>query len=169
MRSHVSLLCVVAVLSSVPSTARASITAFWQQVTITPAAITNDPALANMQSWDLMVTASGNWASAGLRAELNPGFFFYKHPLGGLKRPSPAVIAGAPGLEFTTYVNTPNDNGLNNANTGLLGGFPGGVEEPWRHYRAGARYLLDLLGRSVCRSTGHIPDRPFDISLWTDP
>jgi hypothetical protein len=128
MLSRTSAVFVILVSDVLCTGAKASITAFWQPVTITPAAISNDPALANMQCWDLMVTASGNWASAGMRAELNAGFFFYKHPLGGLKRPSPAAIAGAPGLEFTTYVNTPNDNGVNNANTLLAGGFPGGVE-----------------------------------------
>lgn len=54
---------------------------------------------------------------------LPEGSFFYKHALGGFRKPSPAAIAAAPALAFTPYVNTPNDNGLNNGNTFLLGGF----------------------------------------------
>jgi hypothetical protein len=107
------------------SPAGAAITASWQQVTITPQAISNDPALANMQSWDLMVTTTGNWSTAALRAWLLPGSFYYKHPMGGFKKPSPAAIAAFPALEFTPYVNTPNDNGLNNSNTFIVGGFKG--------------------------------------------
>jgi hypothetical protein len=95
-------------------------------VTITPEAIANDPALANMQSWDLLSTTTGNWQTAGLKAALPAGSFFYRHPLGGFKKPSPKAIAGNPALAFTPYVNTPNDDGLNNANTLILGGF----EEP---------------------------------------
>lgn len=53
------LLCIVAAFCS---PAFAQITAFWQQVPITPQAITNDPALASMQCWDLMTTTTGNWA-----------------------------------------------------------------------------------------------------------
>jgi hypothetical protein len=59
--------------------AEAQLTAFWQRVPITPAAIAEDPTLAGMQSWDLKVTANGNWASAGLRAVLPDALTFYNH------------------------------------------------------------------------------------------
>jgi hypothetical protein len=99
------------------------ITAFWQRATITPEAIADDPQLANMQSWDLMTTTTGDWVFAGLRAQLPPGSYFYRHLSGSFKSPSPAAVAIAPALAFTTHVNTPNDDGLNNPNTLLLGGF----------------------------------------------
>lgn len=108
---------------AIATPAFAQITAFWQQVTITPQAIGNDPALASMQCWDLMTTTSGDWSAAGMRAVLPTGSFFYKHPMGGVRPPSPAAIAAGPALAFTTHVNTPKNNGLNNGNTHLLGGF----------------------------------------------
>jgi hypothetical protein len=80
-----------------------------------------------MQCWDLMTTTTGNWNSAGVEAMLPVGSLFYKHPLGSFKHPSPAAIDESPALAFTTYVNTPNDNGSNNANTLIVGGFPGPI------------------------------------------
>jgi hypothetical protein len=82
MLSRTSAVLLISISVVLCGSARGSITAFWQQVTITPAAITNDPALANMQCWDLMTTTTGNWASAGVEAILPAGSFFYKHPLG---------------------------------------------------------------------------------------
>jgi hypothetical protein len=123
MRSRIGLLCVVAILSSAPLDACASITAFWQPVTITPAAISNDPALANMQCWDLMVTTTGNWASAATRADLPGGQLFYKHTLGGFTRPHPTQVASTPALAFSTYVAAPSDDGVNNS-TIVVGGHP---------------------------------------------
>jgi hypothetical protein len=115
---------VVIILSmSVCTGAKASITAFWQQVTITPAAISNDPALANMQCWDLMTTTSGDWSNARMLAFLPSGFNFYKHVLGGLTRPNPAQFPSAPALEFTTFVTAPSDTGANGG-TQILGGHP---------------------------------------------
>jgi hypothetical protein len=101
----------------------AQITAFWQQVTITPAAIANDPTLASMQCWDLMTTTTGNWSTAEMNAQLSTGNFFYKHPLGGFTKPPPAAVANSPALAFTTYVTSPNDDGMNN-NTQILSGHP---------------------------------------------
>lgn len=116
------LLCIVAAFSS---SALAQISAFWEQVTITPAAIANDPTLASMQSWDLIVMTTGDWASAAMRAALPPGLAFYKHPLGGLTRPDPAIFGSSPALEFTTYVSAPSDDGTNH-DTRVLGGHPQG-------------------------------------------
>ncbi len=113
-----TLLCL-----AIASPAFAQITAFWQQVTITPAGIANDSALANMQCWDLMTTTTGNWAAARLFVELPPFVRYYKHALGGFTEPNPALVAQHPALAFTSHVTSPNDNGTN-GNTRLLGGFP---------------------------------------------
>ncbi len=103
--------------------AHAVITAFWQQTTITPQAIANDPVLANMQCWDLIATTTGDWASGFMRATLPSGLTFYKHPLGGLTRPDPAVVASSQALGFTTFASSPSDNGTNNS-TFVVGGHP---------------------------------------------
>jgi hypothetical protein len=86
----------------------------------------DDPRLANMQSWDLMTTTTGNWAAARLFAELPPFARYYKHPLGGFTEPDPSLVAQHPALAFTSHVTTPNDDGTND-NTLLLGGFPQSV------------------------------------------
>jgi hypothetical protein len=108
---------------AIATPAVAQITAFWQQVTISPQAIADDAALANMQCWDLMTTTTGDWASAAMRASLPLGLTFYKHPLGGLTRPDPAIFSSSPALEFTTYASSPSDNGTNNT-TFVAGGHP---------------------------------------------
>jgi hypothetical protein len=120
MRSiEVLLLVSVCALTSTPS-ASAAISAFWQRNTITPQAITNDPTLANMQSWSLITSYDiGNWASAVMRATLPAGSFFYQHPLGSNNAPLPALIALFPGLEFDTYVADPTREA-----TIVLGGHP---------------------------------------------
>ena len=104
------------------STAVAQFTAFWQRATITPAAIAEEPALANMQSWGLKVATTGNWFSAGMFARLPSGFTYYKHPLGGITRPDPSLFSSSPALEFTTFVSAANDNGTNHT-TIVLGSF----------------------------------------------
>lgn len=90
----------------------AQITAFWEQVPITPQAIASDAQLASMQCWDLMTTTSGDWASAGLRAVLPPGNFFYTSAQGGNTRPSPATVQMFPHVEFDTFVTSPSDTGV---------------------------------------------------------
>jgi hypothetical protein len=101
----------------------AALTAFWQPVAISAAAIAHDPALANMQSWNLMVTTDGNWASAGVRLDLPAGNTFYKNALGAMTKPNPAFFPIAPSLEFTTYVTAPADTGAGGA-PAILGYFP---------------------------------------------
>jgi Ca2+-binding RTX toxin-like protein len=95
---------------------------------------------------------------------LPTGSFFYKHPLGGFRHPSPSAIATTPALEFTTYVNVPSDNGLNNPNTLILGGFPG---------------LIPSLGDPSSNHPGTFsifwgdlifdPPGTFQIARWTFP
>ena len=105
--------------------ARAQITAFWQAVPITPQAIADDPQLANMQSWDLVTTTTGDWSVALMRAVLPQTLSFYRHPLAGLTRPDPAIVTSSPALEFTSYVTAPSDDGSDNG-TRILGGHPQG-------------------------------------------
>ncbi len=124
-RAFVALTTWITVLMATASPAHAGITAFWRQTTITPAAIANDPALANMQCWDLMTATTGDWATAAMRATLPVGSTFYKHPVGGRTRPDPAQFTSFPALEFTTYVTSPSDDGTNNT-TMLFGGHPQG-------------------------------------------
>ena len=123
MRSRTSAVFVILMSAVLCTSAKGSITAFWQQVTITPAAITNDPALANMQCWDLMTTTTGNWNSAAMGAVLPTGLTFYKHPAGDRTRPDPTLVAGAPALAFTTFGSSPSDDGVNHT-TGIFGGHP---------------------------------------------
>ena len=120
-----------AVLGLAATSASAAITATWVpiagQAGGTPypaAAFTNDPNLANQETWDLRVTTDGNWASAGMRAVLSSGQF-YNHALGGNTRPNPAFFPIAPALEFDTYATAPGDTGASGAPS-ILGGFPEG-------------------------------------------
>jgi len=95
-------------------------TAFWLQRPISPAAIANDPVLAGMQSWSLMTSYDvGKWSSAGVRATLPAGNFFYQHPQGSNVAPNSTALAMFPGVEFDTYVNDPTGN-----TTTVLGGHP---------------------------------------------
>jgi len=100
----------VALVGSTSSSASAALTAQFVQNTITPAAIAADPALANMQSWSLMVTnTDGHWASAGVRGVLPTGNVFYQTPAargGGNTHPNPALFAQFPDLQFDTYVSS---------------------------------------------------------------
>src|SRR5262245_61821552 len=79
----------------------------WQPVQISGAAIANDPVLANMVSFDLIVTTTDDWLSAGLRVVLPGGSTFYNHPMGGQTAPNPALLAANPALAFDTFVNGP--------------------------------------------------------------
>ena len=94
------------------STARADLTAFWRNNPITPQAIADDPALAGMQSWSVMVAnTEGSFRLAGLRAVLPEGHNFYRNPLGENTRPSSLLIGLHPALEFDTYITSPHDLG----------------------------------------------------------
>src|SRR5688500_9826183 len=104
-----AIITVVVALCAAP--AAAQLTALWQPVPISPKAVDDDPQLAQMQSWDLMVTTTGDWASAGLRAVLPPGNAFYNHRFGSNSEPNPALIAAFPGLGFDTYTTQPGDTG----------------------------------------------------------
>jgi hypothetical protein len=119
---NLNRLCLLIVLTIVPATvARAEITAFWQRATIPPAALAEQPALADMQTWDLVVTTDGNWASAGLRATMPVGQFFWQHPLGGLTGPRPDLLPIFPALEFDTFAADP---AWYAGSPIVLGGFP---------------------------------------------
>src|SRR5688500_1068779 len=120
---HMRYLAAVAtLLAFFTPRAAAQIVVFWQRVPITPGAIASDPALTNMQTWDLRVTTTGDWASAGLRAQLPPGLLFYNAPQGGATRPSPTTVAMFPHVEFDTYATSPADTGTSGA-PNILGSF----------------------------------------------
>lgn len=109
------------------SSASAALTAEWVKNTITPAAITADPALASMQSWSLRVTnTDGHWASAGLRVTLPAGNVFYQTPAtrgGGDTHPNPAFFPVFPEVEFDTYVSSARNQAGANA-PAILGAYP---------------------------------------------
>jgi hypothetical protein len=106
------------------TSASAALSAFWQNNPISAAAISNDPLLASMQSWSLMVThTDGDWASAGLRATLPAGRTFYQHSLGGNTKPNPAFVSLFAGLAYDTYVTSPLDTGTSGA-PAIIGGHP---------------------------------------------
>lgn len=120
---HSGSLPVVAALLTgfIAVAAHAQITARWEQVPITPAAVASDPALSGMQTWDLIVTTTGNWASAGIVAFLPESSAFYNPSQGGWTRPSPATVEAFPHVAFDTYVSSPADTGTAGAPS-LLGG-----------------------------------------------
>lgn len=130
MRLGKLFLTAVVAMGAMATSASAALTAFWQKNTITPAAITNDSTLANMQSWSLRITnTDGFWASAGVRATLPAGNTFYRNLNAGDFRPSIAQQTANPALTFTTYVTSPRQS-PNSATTGapaVLGGYPEGL------------------------------------------
>ena len=117
----VGLLCLVPLLFS---PAHGALSVFWRHNPITPQALANDPTLAGMQSWSVMVThTNGYWHFAGARLTLPAGSTFYRSPLGGLFRPSDSQIAANPSLEFHTYLTTPHHI-FGNHIPSILTGFP---------------------------------------------
>ncbi len=125
-------LCLAAVVAmgTIATSASAAITAFWQPIgsgngsvgSMYPAAaLTADPALANMQTWDLKVNTDGNWSSAGMRAVLPVGNTFYRSTSTGITKPE--IITA--NREFWTYGAAPSDTGETNF-INVLGGFPEG-------------------------------------------
>ncbi len=118
--------CTFFIVFALCSPAHAAITAFWVPVasgdgsvgSVYPAAATTapagDPLLLSMQTWDLRVTTDGNWSSAGLRATLPGGSFFYRRlsdgtTSNGLTKPDPSLYPIFPNREFWTYVTAPDD------------------------------------------------------------
>ncbi len=148
----------VAVVATCAAGARGAIHFNFTANPISAAAIAQDPALANMQSWDLNAITDGDWASAGVLMTLPAGMNFYNHAFGGNTRPSPALIAVFPGLEFDTYVSSPADTGASGA-PAILGGYPEG--DP-----------MSLSGNVISVSWGDlVPDAPgtFRIMRFTWP
>jgi hypothetical protein len=118
---------VVALYGWTATSAFAALTATWVPNTISQAAITVDPNLANMQSWSLRVTnTDGHWASAGVRLALPTGNAYYQTPAargGGDTHPNPVFFNLFPELEFDTYVSSArNQIGLNPP--AILGSYP---------------------------------------------
>ena len=142
------LVASAAIVGAIASAAPAAITASWVAIgsgngsvgsAYPAAAITADPALSNMQTWDLMVTYdAGDWGSAGLRAQLPAGNTFYRSTNSGITKPE--VIAA--NREFWTYVSAPRDNGESNV-VQVLSGFPAG--EPTSNGTANGTNIPGLL------------------------
>lgn len=135
MRGSCVLSSAALVAATLTSSSQAAITAFFVPIasgngsigSVYPAAaLANDPQLQTMQTWDIIVTTDGNWASAGFQAILPTGQFFYKHALGGSTKPNSLFFSIAPALEFTSYVTSPGDTGASGAPS-ILGYYP---EEP---------------------------------------
>lgn len=121
-----AIVCLMVLTGLAAHSVRADLTAFWRNNPITTQAIFNDPTLAGMQSWSVMITnTSGFWVSAGLRAALPTGNNFYRNPLGGDFRPSASLINANPALAFHTYVTEPRTF---NSGLAVLGGFPEGQQ-----------------------------------------
>lgn len=125
MRTTLTIAMVLLSIGHAATASRAQITAFWQRNTITPQAVADDPVLAGMQSWDLMVTAGGSWSTGHLRAQL-PSGQFYNHRFGGNTHPSGGLINVFQGLAFDTYITSPGDCGCGAAAPSIFGGFPDG-------------------------------------------
>jgi hypothetical protein len=127
MMRYLAASCALAGAALVATDASAALTATWVRNTITAAAVTAEPTLANMQSWSLRVTnTDGHWASAGLRAQLPAGNVFYNTVPGrggGDTHPNPAFFPVFPDLEFDTYVSSARNQLGANA-PAILGAFP---------------------------------------------
>lgn len=93
----------VAVAFSV-SAAQGIVLPFVEEVTISPAAITADPALANYRAFDLKVTIpqGDQFLVAGMTSILSSGSFY--SPVGGGTTP---VLNASGNLLFDTYVTIP--------------------------------------------------------------
>lgn len=127
MNARHRILCSLVLFFAAAGAAQADLTAFWQHNPITPQAISNDPSLANMQSWSVMIThTNGYWTSAGARLTLPAGFNFYRNPFGGSTRPSLAAINANPALEFHTYITSPHQI-FGNHSPSVINGFPDGT------------------------------------------
>ena len=132
LRSSVARVVAASLLFA--STASAAITATWVPVAsgdgsvgaAYPAnALTSDPTLNTMQTWDLLVDfTTSDWTLAGLRGVLGSGAF-YKNAVGGNTRPSDALITAIPAVGFTSFVTSPGSSGTADP-TNVLGGFPEG-------------------------------------------
>ena len=121
------IVCAVSAATGAARAAAGNIFTTWQEVPIPPEAVADDPRLADMRCAELLVTTSAHWASAGINANL--GFYgtFYRHPAATTyTRPDPALVAGHPGLAFSTYVTAPADNGVTGPPI-VIEGFPASV------------------------------------------
>ena len=96
----------------------------WQPVAISAAAIASDPNLADKRSFDLIITTTSDWLSAGLQVTMPGGATFYNHPLGGNTAPTPGDIVSDPARAFDTYVSGP--GGTANPPF-VLGAYPNGA------------------------------------------
>jgi hypothetical protein len=153
-RASARRVATAAIVAACAAPARAAITVSWLPVSI-PVQLLD---LAGHQSWDLVVTTDGDWASAGLAATLPNGLTFYKHPRGERTKPSPALVSLFPALAYTTYVTAPADTGTTGA-PAVLGGFPEG--QP-----------LSMSGNHLAVSWGDlVPDAPgtYPIARLTFP
>jgi hypothetical protein len=117
------LFTAAAAVGLMATSVQAAITVSWSPLTISPAAITADPTLANHQSWSLRVVTDGNWASAGMEATLPAGSVFYNPALGGNTRPNAAIVTAFPNIGYDTFVSAPADTGSGGA-PAILGFFP---------------------------------------------
>ncbi len=95
------------------SPARATIQTFLKPVPISAAAVAAEPALAEMQTWDLTVRVpqGENWGHTGFLAQLTQGSF-YNSPFGAYW-PLPQVWGVLPQLRYDTFVTQaadPNDD-----------------------------------------------------------
>lgn len=103
VRRAVVVLALLAV-TCLTDEARGVITTTLAPVPIAAAAIAADPALADMQTWDLRVHVpqGENWGTTGFLAQLSGGSF-YNSPLGA-NWPMPQAWAAFPQLRYDTFV-----------------------------------------------------------------
>jgi hypothetical protein len=125
IRPRISTIIAICIALAACSSARAELTAFWRHNPITPEAVADDPALAGMQSWSVMITHdNGYWVSAGARLTLPSGSVYYRSALGGDVRPRSVDIATHPALAFHTYITSPHHTIAGSRSPSVLGSFP---------------------------------------------
>lgn len=65
--------------------------------------VDNHGLIPGYSTYDMYIDTDGTWCCSAMVFELSQGSF-YQDPLGGITKPSPALISLVPTVEFDTYV-----------------------------------------------------------------
>jgi len=128
MRLRQSLLALAAA-AALGSAAQAGVTVTFNLVDTNaasnPAAVTNDPRLANSKTYDMVIQTNGgdDWLSAEINASTTGGWSFYDSNSNDSDFMQSAFWGFVPQLRYDTALG---QNNLNH-NVTILGGFEGGV------------------------------------------
>lgn len=165
MRCTAALIVLATMADLLSSSAIAALTPYWVSVPMSPAAIADDPALADQQTWSLRVTLDeGFWHVGGMRVTLPAGEVFYNHSLGGQTRPPDALVALFPSVAHDTYVTSPRQQTAG-VEPAVRSGHPNKFEPPSFGGPADPMPLRELDHVRPARRprAGRLRDRPADF------